>query len=316
MEIRSWNRTRNSFLLFITACIWGMAFISQIKGMDYMHPLTFNGTRSFIGAFSLLVFLLIQRALYGKNKSKIDWKSNFKAGVWCGLIFTFASTLQQFGVMYTTAGKAGFITALYIIFVPIAGVFLGRKISEITWISAVMAACGMYFLCVSEKLSLGKGDFLVFLCAIGFAVHIMVIDHYVDRTDGAIVSCIQFFICGILCGIADLIWGNPSVQQMIDGMGTLLYAGVLSCGVGYTLQMVGQKGMNPTMVALILSLESVVAAVSSWIAYRIGFLKTDQTMTTQQVIGCVIIFCAVILVQLPEEWFRIRSYRNKFGEEV
>ena len=297
------NTTRNSLLLFLTACIWGMAFVSQSKGMDYMHPFTFNGVRSLIGAFVLLVYIVITRKMAGKKAKPIDWALTRRAGLFCGLALTVASTLQQFGIKYTTVGKAGFITTLYIIFVPLAGIFFKRKVSAVVWLAAVMAAVGMYLLCMTESLKLGVGDILVFLCAIVFAAHIMIVDYYAPKMDGVIVSCIQFTVCGVLCSIGALIWGQPTVTQLSDGMGTLLYAGVLSCGVAYTLQLVGQKGVNPTVAALILSLESVVATVSAWIAYKIGFLKTDQSLTGRQIAGCVIVFAAVVLVQLPEEWF-------------
>lgn len=294
---------RNSFLLFLTACIWGMAFVSQSKGMEYMHPFTFNGVRSLIGALSLLVYLLLTGKLTGEKVRSINWKKNVEAGLWCGLALTTASTLQQFGIKYTTVGKAGFITTLYIIFVPLVGVFLKKKVAGIVWVAAGMAAVGMYLLCMTESLVLGSGDIMVFLCAIVFAVHIIVIDHYAEETDGAIVSCIQFLMCGVVCTIGALIWGQPTWQQIGSGMGALLYAGVLSCGVAYTLQIVGQKGVNPTVAALILSLESVVATVSGWIAFKIGFLKEDQSLTGRQIAGCVIVFAAVILVQLPREMF-------------
>lgn len=305
MKKGSDNTTRNSFLLFLTACIWGLAFVSQSKGMDYMHPLTFNGVRSLIGAFSLFIYLIISRKISGKKAVPIDWKTNIQAGFWCGLVFTAASTVQQFGIQYTTVGKAGFITTLYIIFVPIAGIFFRKKVSVTVWIAAFMAAAGMYLLCISDGFTLGIGDSLIFLCAIGFTAHIMIIDHYSSKTDGVIVSCIQFMVCGAVCGIGALIWGNPTFGQIRDGAGTLLYAGVLSCGVAYTLQIVGQKGVNPTVAALILSLESVVSTISAWVAYEIGFLTTDQSMTLRQMIGCVIVFAAVILVQIPKEWFRL-----------
>ena len=166
-----------------------------------------------------------------------------------------------------------------------------------------MAAVGMYLLCMTESLRLGAGDIMVFLCAIAFAIQIMTVDHYAARIDGAVVSCIQFTVCGVVCCIGALIWGQPTFGQLQEGLGALLYAGVLSCGVGYTLQIVGQKGLNPTVAALIMSLESVIATISGWIAYKIGFLTTDQTLTARQIAGCVIVFAAVILVQLPPEWF-------------
>lgn len=309
------STTRNSLILFVTACIWGMAFVSQSKGMDYMHPLTFNGMRSLIGAAALLAYLGVRRAVV-KEKQKTDWRTTLQAGVCCGLALTAASAIQQFGIKYTTVGKAGFITTLYIIFVPLAGVFVRRKVSAIVWVSAGMAAVGMYLLCMTESLTLGSGDIMVFVSAVLFAVHIMFVDHFASRTDGAVVSCIQFLVCGVLCMAGALIWGQPTVSQIGAGMGPLLYAGVLSCGVGYTLQIVGQKGVNPTVAALILSLESVVATLAGWFAYKIGFLTTDQTLSARQILGCVIVFFSVILVQLPTEWFSFFGNKNRKTAET
>ena len=300
----------NSLLLLLTAVIWGMAFVSQSKGMDYMHPFTFNGVRALIGAFVLFVYIVVSRRLAGNRAKPICWGVTLRAGLWCGLALTVASTLQQFGIKYTTVGKAGFITTLYIIFVPLAGIFFKRRVSVRVWIAAVLATVGMYLLCMTESLRLGLGDILIFLCALVFAAHIMLVDYYSPQTDGVIVSCIQFTVCGVVCGIGACIWGEPQWQQLAEGMGSLLYAGVLSCGVAYTLQIVGQKGVNPTVAALILSLESVIATISGWVAYKIGFLKTDQGMTARQLAGCAIVFAAVILVQLPEEWFRRESRRK------
>jgi drug/metabolite transporter (DMT)-like permease len=304
MENTRTKTTRNSLILLLTAAIWGMAFVSQSKGMDYMHPFTFNGVRSLIGAASILVYILISRKIAGDKAAPLDWKLNVKAGLLCGIFLTIASTLQQFGIKYTSVGKAGFITTLYIIFVPMFGIFLKKKVAPVVWAAAVMAAVGMYLLCMTESLRLGAGDIMVFLCAIAFAIQIMTVDHYAARIDGAVVSCIQFTVCGVVCCIGALIWGQPTFGQLQEGLGALLYAGVLSCGVGYTLQIVGQKGLNPTVAALIMSLESVIATISGWIAYKIGFLTTDQTLTARQIAGCVIVFAAVILVQLPPEWFR------------
>ncbi len=305
------NSLRGSLLLFLTACIWGMAFVSQSKGMDYMHPFTFNGVRALIGALVLLVYSVVSRKLAGAKAKPIDWKTTLRAGLWCGLVFTMASTLQQFGIKYTSVGKAGFITTLYIIFVPIAGIFFKRKVSKIVWFAAFMAAVGLYLLCMTESLALGAGDIMVSLCALFFTAHIMVIDYYAPKTDGVMVSCIQFAVCGVICGMGSLIWGQPTFAQLSDGAGTLLYAGVLSCGLAYTLQIIGQRDVNPTIAALIMSLESVVATVSGWVAFEIGFLKTDQTLTPRQILGCAIVFAAVILVQLPAEWFRLPEKGGK-----
>ena len=295
--------TRNSFLLFLAACIWGLAFVFQSKGMEYMDPFTFNGARALIGAFSLLVFVLVRNRVTGKKFRDLDWKITLTAGICCGAALTAASTVQQFGIVYTSVGKAGFITTLYIIFVPIAGILFRRKVSRIVWVAAGMAAVGMYLLCINESLSVNIGDVLVFICALFFTAHIMIIDHFSPKTDGVVISLIQFTVCGVICMICAFIWGDPAWSQITSGISTLLYAGVMSCGVAYTLQIVGQNGVNPTVAALLMSLESVVATITGVIAFQIGFLKVDQTMTLRQVAGCVIVFAAVILVQLPKEWF-------------
>ena len=294
------KQMEHSLLLLLAAFIWGLAFVSQSKGMDYMHPLTFNGVRALIGAFVLFLYLNIRNRLGGKPDKKIDVKKTIKAGILCGLALTAASTLQQFGIQYTTVGKAGFITTLYIIFVPIAGIFFRRKVSPVVWTGAGIAAVGMYLLCMTESLRLGLGDILIFVCAILFSAHILLVDHFSPDTDGVMISCIQFTVCGIICTTGALIWGNPTFGQIIDGIGSLAYAGVLSCGVAYTLQIVGQEGVNPTVAALLLSLESVFATIAGWICFKIGLLKTDQTMTP----SCALVFAAVILVQLPAKWFR------------
>ncbi len=301
------SRLLYSFLLLLAALIWGMAFVSQSKGMDYMGPLTFNGVRSLIGALVLALYILLTGRITGEKRKNTNRRMTFQAGICCGLALTAASTLQQFGIQYTTVGKAGFITTLYIIFVPIAGIFFRRKASWNVWVGAVMAAVGMYLLCMTESLSLGTGDVLVFFCAVVFTVHILLVDFFSPRADGVMISCIQFTVCGILCTGGALLLEHPSWEQLRDGAGALAYAGVLSCGVAYTLQIVGQKGVeNPTVAALLLSLESVFAAISAWIAYEIGFLQTDQTMTVRQLLGCVLAFSAVILVQLPAKDYRKR----------
>ncbi len=288
-----------TFYLLLAAFIWGMAFVSQSKGMDYMGPLTFNGVRSLIGSLALALYILLAGRAAGEKRKKTDWRITLRGGIWCGLALTAASTLQQFGIQHTTVGKAGFITTLYIIFVPVAGIFFGRKASKIVWVGAVTAAAGMYLLCMRSRMTLGTGDTLVFCCAIVFTAHILLVDHFSPGADGVVLSCIQFAVCGILCTGGALLWEHPTWGQLWDGAGSLAYAGILSCGVAYTLQIIGQKGVNPTVAALILSLESVFATVSGWTAYKIGFLKTDQTMTGRQILGCILVFGAVILVQLP-----------------
>lgn len=301
------QKLRNCLLLLTAAVIWGMAFVSQKAGMDSMGPLTFNGVRSLIGGAVLIPVILILRNRTPKAERKpLPLKTTIIGGIACGLALTVASTLQQYGLSMTTVGKGGFITTLYIILTPILGIFLHKKVPGAVWVAVVLAVVGMYLLCFTgDSFTISTGDLLVLGCALVFSVHILVIDKYSPLTDGVVLSCIQFFVCGVLSTIAAFIFEEPAWSQIIDGIVPVLYAGVLSSGVGYTLQIVGQKGLDPTVSALILSMESVVAAISGYIAGATGLLKTDQTLTPRQIAGCAIVFSAVILVQLP--WDKIRK---------
>ena len=282
------KKFRNCLLLLTAAIIWGMAFVSQQAGMDFMGPLTFNGSRNIIGSVILVPVILIIRGRIPKAERKpLPVKTTIIGGLACGAALTIASTLQQYGLTMTTVGKGGFITTLYIILTPILGIFIGRKAPKAVWFCAVLAVAGMFLLCVNgESLSISAGDLLVLGSALVFAVHILVIDHFSPLTDGVILSCIQFAVCGVVSTIGAFIFEQPSWEQLVSGAIPVLYAGVLSCGVGYTLQIVGQKGVDPTAAALILSMESVVATISGFVAYKIGFLRTDQSMSPRQIIGC------------------------------
>ena len=284
------KKFRNCLLLLTAAIIWGMAFVSQQAGMDFMGPLTFNGSRNIIGSVILIPVILIIRGRIPKAERKpLPVKTTIIGGLACGAALTIASTLQQYGLTMTTVGKGGFITTLYIILTPILGIFIGRKAPKAVWFCAVLAVAGMFLLCVNgESLSISAGDLLVLGSALVFAVHILVIDHFSPLTDGVILSCIQFAVCGVVSTIGAFIFEQPSWD---------------------TLQIVGQKGVDPTAAALILSLESVVATISGFVAYKIGFLRTDQSMSPRQIIGCAIVFAAVILVQLP--WDRISRKLRK-----
>ena len=290
---------KGSIYLFLAAFIWGMAFISQSKGMDYMPPLTFNGIRSLFGAIALLVYIILT-----SRQKEENFKRSLIAGIYCGIPLTIASTLQQFGIKYTTVGKAGFITALYIIIIPIGGLFFKKKVRGKVWIAAVLALLGLYLLCMTDSgTGFNRGDMLILLCAFVFAVQISIIDIYSPTTDAAVVCFVEMLMCGVFCTVGAFIWGRPELSQISDGLIMLLYAGVFSSGIAYTLQIAGQKYVQPTIAAVIMSMESVVAAIAGVIAYKLGFLKTDQTMNVRQVIGCIVVFAAVILAQieLPEK---------------
>ena len=202
--------------------------------------------------------------------------------------------LQQFGIQYTTVGKAGFITALYIIVVPFFSLFLGKKLGPKIGISVVLAVIGLYLLCMTGSLSLGKGDLLVCVCACVFALHILVIDHYSPLVDGVKMSCIQFFTCALLNTIPMFLFEDVSMHNIIAGCAPILYAGLLSSGAGYTLQIIGQKGMNPTVASILLSMESVFSVLAGWVIL-------GQSLTIKEGLGCVLMFIAIIIAQLPDK---------------
>ena len=284
--------------LLLTAFIWGVAFVAQSVGMDYIGPFTFNCVRSLIGGLVLIPLILFLRKRDKAKKNEIEEKAYKKntvlGGICCGIFLCAASCFQQFGIMYTTVGKAGFITALYIIIVPILGIFIGKKIAPIIWGSSVIAVIGFYMLSISGQVSISKGDILVLICAVLFSFHILVIDYFSPKGDGVIISCIQFLTSGVICGILMLIFENPNLSDILAAYLPILYAGVMSCGVAYTLQIVGQKNMDPTVASLILSLESVFSVLAGWVIL-------GQSLTTRELIGCSLVFAAVILAQLPQK---------------
>lgn len=294
------EKIRNSILLLLTAIIWGTAFVAQSVGMDYIGPFTFNAARFLIGG-TVLIPLIVYRSKKNpllRNRSIEEKHTNRKTvwigGICCGIALCGASLLQQMGIQHTTVGKAGFITTLYIIIVPLVELLFGKKIAKKIWIGAVMAVIGLYLLCINENFSIGKGDFLVLICAVLFAIHILVIDHFAPKADGVCLSAIQFFISGTISAIGAILFENPNLSAMTDAIVPILYAGVMSCGVAYTLQVIGQKDMNPTVASMILSLESVISVLAGWIIL-------GQALSIKEIIGCLIVFMAVILVQLPEK---------------
>ncbi len=284
--------------LLLTAFIWGVAFVAQSVGMDYIGPFTFNCVRSIIGGLVLIPLVVIlgkkNRADKTMEEAKEYKKNTVIGGICCGICLCVASCFQQFGIMHTTVGKAGFITALYIIIVPILGIFMKKKVAPIVWGSSVIAIVGFYLLSISGQVSINKGDILVLICAVLFSLHILVIDYFSPRGEGVTISCIQFFTSGILCGIMMFLFENPQIGEILAAYLPILYAGVMSCGVAYTLQIVGQKNMDPTVASLILSLESVFSALAGW-------LILGQGLSTKELIGCGLVFVAVLLAQMPEK---------------
>ena len=287
---------KSPLLLFLAAFIWGVAFVAQSKAKDYsVEPFTFNAVRNVIGGLTLLpcIFFLGKREPKEK-KIEENPKTLLIGGILCGTVLCIASNLQQIGINYTTVGKAGFITAMYIVLVPILGIFLKRRAGIKVWISVFLAVAGLYLLCMTEKLSLGKGDALVLLCALVFAIHILVIDHFSPKVDGVKLSCIQFLVCGVLSAIPMFLFEKPELGAICSAWLPILYAGIFSSGVGYTLQVIGQKNMDPTVASLILSLESVISVLA-------GLVLLKQQLSGRELLGCVVMFAAIILAQLPDK---------------
>lgn len=287
-------------MLFLTAFIWGTAFVAQSVGMDYLGPFGFNGIRSLIGGVALLPCIYILGKINKNSNEKGDVKTLATGGICCGLALFAASSMQQIGIQYTTAGKAGFITAFYIVLVPVFGIFLGKKTGWKIWLAVALALAGLYFLCITESFSVGRGDIYVFIGALLFTVHILVIDYFAPRTDGVKMSCIQFFVAGILSMFPMAAFETTTVEGIMRSWGPLLYAGVLSCGVAYTLQIIGQKNMNPTVASLILSLESCISVLAGWAIL-------GEQLSVREGVGCILMFAAIVLAQIPEKQSKNRQ---------
>lgn len=288
-------------LLFLAAFIWGVAFVAQSVGMEYVGPFTFNGSRFLLGGLVLTPFALMREKRYQKRsdyqrrteKEQIKHKKiTLVGGLCCGVAICIASSFQQVGMLYTSVGKAGFITALYIVLVPVIGIFLKKKVTPMVWAGVVLAAIGFYFLCITETFSVNFGDMLIFLCAICFSFHILIIDYFAPKADGVALSCIQFWFSGIVSMSIAICRENLNVSAILQAAIPILYAGIMSCGVAYTLQIIGQKNMKPTVASLILSLESVISVLAGWVLLH-------EVLTGRQLLGCILVFAAVILAQLP-----------------
>lgn len=310
------HKLRNTFFLFLTAMIWGAAFVAQSVSMDYIGPFTFICLRSVIGGLFLIPVIIVLDGIRKKSqnesanavnsenilhnieteeKQRLSWKNKqlIEGGIVCGFFLFFANCFQQTGIQYTTVGKAGFITTFYIIIVPLIGLFFKKYCGILTWIGVVIALAGLYFLCITQKLTIQRGDALILCCSVLYAGQILAIDHYNPFVDGVKMSCIQFLTGGVLGAVFMFLFENPSLAMILSAAGPILYTGIMSTGVGYTLQIVGQKGLNPTVAALILSLESVFSALS-------GYVFLHQVLTTRELIGCALMFIAIVLAQLPD----------------
>jgi len=285
-------------LLLLTAIIWGLAFVAQRAGMESIGPFVFNGIRFLLGSISLLpVIILLNRnnlpagkqgnptALQAK-KHKLMWVS----GLISGLVLFIASSFQQMGMVFTTAGNAGFITSLYVIMVPLLGLIFGLKVNRYTWIGALLAVIGLYFISVNTGFSIQKGDLLVLASAFFFAIHLLIIGYYSNKTEVMWLAFIQFALTGILSLIVGYFTEVIDIEQIKLATIPLLYGGLMSVGVAYTLQIVGQRKAIPTHAAIILSLEALFAALGGW-------LILDEMFTSRQITGGILMLAGVVLSQ-------------------
>lgn len=284
------KKTQSNLMLLATAMIWGVAFVAQKSG-SVLGAFTYNGIRTFLGGLALIPVILISHRLTHQSINR----PTIIGGVICGAILFAASSLQQYGINFTTAGKAGFITSLYAVLVPILSIWLGRRIRPVIWLCVLMGTAGLYLLTMqADTFFLQIGDLFVLGCAFVFALHIIVIDHYSPKANGIAMSCIQFLIAGLLGMICMLLFETPNLKAICDNQIPILYGGLCSCGIAYTLQIVAQKNADPTEASLILCLESVFSVLA-------GMLILHERMTLINLAGCVLIFMAVVISQLPEK---------------
>jgi drug/metabolite transporter (DMT)-like permease len=290
-----------SILLMIAAFIWGTAFVAQSKGLEQIGNFTFLALRSYL---AVIVLTPVSFFIYKNNKKKIGEgangenktffsKSLLTGGALCGIVLCLASASQQYGIVLSGVGKSGFLTTLYILMVPLLGLLFKRKVNPVLWLCIIIATTGMYFLCVTDVGGITAGDFLLILCAFFFAVQIMIVDHYVEKVDGVRLSLVQFFITAIISTIAAFAFEEISVEAIKNAWFSVFYAGVLSSGIAFTLQIVAQKNLNPTVASLIMSLESVFAALAGAVF--------GERLSSNEILGCVLVFVAIILAQLPVE---------------
>ena len=296
------TKFKGVFMLLLTAFIWGSAFVAQSKGMDNVEAFTFNGLRTLLGALVLLPFILIRDSVANKKateeeraKKKIADKKTIIYGGLIGVVFCAASNIQQLAFNYTTTGKIAFITALYMFFVPLIGLIFRKRVPWLTWICVICGFIGLYFLCIDPANDIGfnKGDLLALACAFFFAIHILLIEKYAPDLDGVKLSFVQFLVSGIITVILMFIFEKPEFEMIKKAAVPLLYAGIMSCGVAYTFQIIGQKYTEATVASLLLCMESVFAVICA-----VPILH--ESMNYREIIGCVIMFAAIILSQFSE----------------
>lgn len=304
------NNLLSSALLLLAAIIWGFAFVAQNALSDTVQPFTVNATRSLIASVALIPVAYFTRRINGKKlreTTPADRKRLLKAGVFCGILLCISVNLQQFGIALYPAGApveahSGFLTAMYILFVPIFGLFLKKRPGIFVLIAVGIAVIGLYLLCLSDGLeALYMGDIVELICGMSFALQILCVDHYIGEVDGVKLSAMQFFVTGVLSAILMLIFEQPDLTAILDAWQPLLYLALMSSGVGYTLQIIGQKySSSPTLASILMSMESVFAAIG-------GVIFMGVVPKTAELIGCGVMFIAIIIAQLPESWIKKKT---------
>ena len=288
------NKHRGELLLFLTSFIWGFAFIAQKLGSDYIQPFTFNFLRNLTAGLFLLIYSFVRKNKTREKMNSITKTATIRGGITTGLVMAIAVSFQQTGVYFTTSGKAGFITSLYVVIVPIIAIFIGKKVSKKTAVAIILSLIGLYLLTVKveDGFSINKGDILIFIGSLFFAFHILFIDHYSVKSDSVKMSMLQFFVASLVSLFLMILFEKPELDLVIKGIFAILYLGVFSSGLGYTLQIVAQKDIDPTISSLILSLEAVFAAL-------FGFIFLKEVPNERELIGGILMFFAIILAQLP-----------------
>lgn len=281
----------NYLFLFLAALVWGLGFVSQSVGANYLSAFAFNSLR-FPLAFLVLIPLLLVRKKTNKSEYTKSKRTALAGGILCGIMLFLASTFQQLAMTDSSTGKAGFITAFYIVLVPIFGLFVKKRTNLFIWIAVILALIGLFFLCIKDSFTLSASDISLFICAALYALHILIIDYFSPMVDSVLLSWLQFAvtsICSLLCMF--IFEGAPSLSNITSASIPILYAGIMSCGIGYTFQIIGQNNVNPAIASVLLSLESCISAIA-------GALILGQLLSLRELIGCIFMFAAVLITQI------------------
>jgi drug/metabolite transporter (DMT)-like permease len=291
-----YHNSRGGLLLLVTALVWGVAFVVQKWGTQHVGPFTFIATRSLIAAVVLMpsFFIKMPKLDNPSDKGKKLTKTLVTAGVICGCLFFASTFFQQLGLRQTSVGKAGFITALYMVIVPIIRFFMKKKTSALVWVSVSVALIGLYLMCINEDFTISYGDILIFMCALALSVHFIVVGHFSPKVNSLGLTCLQFTVVSIISLVFMFVIEKPSIESIVNILWAAAYLGVLSGALGCSMQIMAQRYTDPTIAALILSMESVFSMLAGWVIL-------GEILKTKEIIGCLLVFAAIIMSQLPSK---------------